>query len=514
MRSLARWSMVALAVVAMIATIGTGPKNALPAHATQPDVYQVTAGSAAIDVDGYQTGCPVDPAPCLNTAAPLTSVGANNQPQTVAHAAYVEPPTLAQSATNLNNIPVPYVTQSDALCANCGSPVVRDADGNFSQDLNGRRLSAGAGRAHAEADKLAAMADASNGRQTIGSPDQLTNLYNALISDVYSQVVNHPGNTPPPKPFNAPPPCQTVGPAPAPYNSVCVSQLPLVSVMAQTGASESHSSVTTDTNGTAVDTTSDAHATQLLDGLISIALIRTEVKAVGDGTDAGTKVVSTNAVNGVCVAGNCGFTITSDGICKTGAVLCSNDPLNQGLRNAGFNVCRLSTATGQSHTTATGDAQGIVLEWHLRSTPSGGSAPDPDYYRTFGSDCEPAPSVPHATFSGVSFYVKIGRSEAQVFTNSFPAVQAVVPLVAPLTGELGVAEQPGYSSTVINNASGGGGGGGGGRVVVRVPVVPEVSASVSGLHDRRPLLLAVFGLLELVLLSNLTAMALARRSTT
>jgi hypothetical protein len=512
MRSIARWSMVALAVVAMIATVGSGPRNALQAHATQPDVYQVSAGSAAFDVDGYQTGCPVDPAPCANTAIPLTSVGANNQPQTVSHAAYVEPPTLAQSVTNLNNVPVPYATQTDALCANCGAPVVHEADGNFEQDLNGRRISTGAGRAHSAADKLAAVADASNGQQTIGSPDQLTNLYNALVSDVYSQVVNRPGNPPPPKPLNSPPPCQTLGPAPSPYNSVCPSQLPQVSVMAQTGASESHSAVSTDTNGTTTDTWSDAHATQLLDGLISIALVRTEVKAVGDGTDAGTKVVSTNEVAGVCAAGNCGLTITSTGICAQGAPVCSNDPLNQSLRQAGFNVCRLSTATGQSHTTATGDAQGIVLEWHLRNTPNGGSSPDPDYYRTFGGACEAAPSVPHGTFAGVSFYVKIGRSEAQIFSNSFPACtlcNAVAPL--PLPGESVLSGQPGFSSTVINNSSGGGAGGGAGRVI-RVPVIPGVSASVNGLHDRRPLLLAVFGLLELVLLSNLTALALARRA--
>jgi hypothetical protein len=41
---------------------------------------------------------------------------------------------------------------------------------------------------------------------------------------------------------------------------------------------------------------------------------------------------------------------------------------------------------------------------------------------------------------------------------------------------------------------------------------PTDVARISAVGDRRPLMLSVFGLLEVILLCNLTAMALSRRT--
>ena len=45
-----------------------------------------------------------------------------------------------------------------------------------------------------------------------------------------------------------------------------------------------------------------------------------------------------------------------------------------------------------------------------------------------------------------------------------------------------------------------------------LPLSSATVANLEGVKDRRPLLLSVFGLLELILLCNLTAMAMARRT--
>jgi len=212
MRVGARWVLVLLAVGAMVLVLGRGPSSTISARATQPDVYQVTAASAALDTDGYQTGSPVDPAPAVNTAVPMTSINADNTPSTNVHSAYVEPPVTAQAATQLNNVPVPYATQANALCVNCQSAVDVNADGNFTQGVDGQRLSTGGGKAHSLANQLTAVADASNGKTTIASPDQLTDFYDGVVSDLFGQFAAHSG---PPAPS-----CQAAPAPPSPLSTV------------------------------------------------------------------------------------------------------------------------------------------------------------------------------------------------------------------------------------------------------------------------------------------------------
>ncbi len=520
MRRGARWALItaAVAMMVLVLAIPFGGNGGGRASAAAPDVYQVVAGSSVVDTDLFQTGAPTDPAPLGNTAFPLTSVTADNQPQAEAHAAFVEPPASLQAAANLNHVQVPYPTQAEALCANCSNPVAQSADGNLDQHINGTRITLGAGHAQATATKLGATGDASNGVQTVGALDQLAGLYSGAITALYSDVINKPGQTPPPAPLNSPPACQRAPKSVlSPDQQVCPAAPPPVSLVAETGGSSSHSSVLTDGGGTVVDTLSNLTATRLLNGLISIATIGTEVRASGDGTPAGTRVDATNNIQGVCVNGDCQYSITASGICKAGATVCANDPLNQALRTQGFNVCRLSSSTARVGTRVVGDAQGILVEWHVLTTRDGRNVPDPDYYRSFGdSACEPGLSNPHAGFTGTSLYVKLGRSEAQLFSDSFPAFSGgVTAPQSPVTG-VGVSAPVGGGGSV----SGGGGstgfggssspGTGGGRQL-RPLGTAEVGASLDGVKDRRPLLLSVFGLLEVILLCNLTAMALSRR---
>lgn len=522
MRRSARWALVTVATAVMVLVLAFpfGARGTEHAGAVAPDVYQVTAGSSVIDTDAFQTGV-ISPSPFLNTAFPLTGVTSNNQPLAEAHAAFLEPPQSAQAASNLNNVAIPYPTQAEALCANCDTPLSQDADGNIDQHINGNHITLGAGHAHAQSNKTTAFGDASNGVQTVGSLDQLTTLYTQAVSSFYANVVNHPGSTPPPKPLNAPPGCQ---PAPqsalTPDKQLCPAAPPVVSLLAQTGGSSSHSQVITDDNGTAVDTLSSVTATKLFNGLIYIASIATEVKASGDGTAPGTTVAATNAIQGVCVNGECGYSITTQGICKQGSSACENDGVNQSLRKQGFNLCRLSAQTAKSGSSVVGDASGLLLEWHVKNDGQGHQAPDPDYYKSFGdSACENGLASPHDTFAGTSVYLKVGRSEAQLTTKSFPGFSG---------GGL-----PDQTTSTSGSATGGaastGTGGAytlGGGTPVNLGGLPStgsarqpaplgtqaVGASLEGVKDRRPLLLSVFGLLEVILLCNLTAMALSRRT--
>src|SRR6266567_3382294 len=112
-RTTARLVMVALTVGGLLLVLNTGPRATIPVHATQPDLFFVTASSAALDTRNYSSGSPTDPAPAANTAIPLASISADNGPTMDSHAAYVEPPTVAQAATHLNNVPIPYPTQVD-----------------------------------------------------------------------------------------------------------------------------------------------------------------------------------------------------------------------------------------------------------------------------------------------------------------------------------------------------------------------------------------------------------------
>jgi len=525
MRRSARWALVVVATAVMLLVLAFpfGVRGSQHAAAVEPDVYQVTAGSSVIDTDSFQTGV-ISPSPFFNTAFPLTSVTSNNQPLAEAHAAFLEPPQSAQAASNLNNVAIPYPTQAEALCANCSSPLSQDADGNVDQHINGTRITLGAGHAHAQSNKLTAFGDASNGVQTVGSLDQLTNLYTQAVASFYYNVVNHPGSTPPPKPLNAPPDCQQAPQSVlTPDKKVCPAAPPAVSLIAQTGGSSSHSQVITDDSGTAVDTLSSITATKLLNGLIYIASIATEVKAAGDGTAAGTNVAATNAIQGVCVDNDCHYSITTDGICKQGSSSCGNDPVNQALRMQGFNLCKLNAQTAKAGTEVTGDASGLLLEWHVKNDGQGHNAPDPDYYKAFGnSACENGISFPHDNFAGTSFYLKIGRSEAQLSAKTFPAfsggfssdntnITSPVAGGAPATGGGAALTGTGgaYSlggGTPVNIPGTGSGG------TRPVPLSSTTVANLEGVKDRRPLLLSVFGLLEVILLCNLTAMAMARRT--
>jgi hypothetical protein len=521
MRRGARWALVAAAVAVMVLVLATpfGLRGTERAGAAAPDVYQVTAGSSVVDTDTFETGSPVDPSPLANTGFPVTSVGADNQPRSEAHAAYLEPPASLQAAGSLEQIELPYPTQAEALCANCSTPVTQDADGNLDQHLNGTRIALDAGQAHAAATKLGATGDASNGVQSVGALDQLTALYTGAVAGLYANVIAKPGQTPLPSPLGSPPACQPVPPSLlTPDRQLCPASPPEVAVVAETGGSRSHSSVLTGDAGTVVDTLSSLSGTRLLNGLVTIATIGTEVRASGDGTPVGTSVTATDDVQGVCVNGDCGYTITAAGICRAGAAaLCANDPVNQALRQQGFNLCRLGTSTGRAGTRVVGDAQGILLEWHVLTTSDGRNVPDPDYYRSFGdSPCETALSTPHAGFTGISFYLKLGRSEAQLSSASFPATGGVASALPPGAG--GTVTPPGGSVGVPAGGGGltgfGGAGASGGSGEQRRRPLGSVSdvASLQGVKDRRPLLLSVFGLLEAILLCNLTAMALARRT--
>jgi hypothetical protein len=524
MRQGARLALVGIVAAIMVFALAlpTGLRGTERAAAVAPDVYQVTAGSSVIDTDSFQTGV-ISPSPFFNTAFPLTSVTSNNEPLAEAHAAFLEPPQSAQAASNLNNVAIPYPTQAEALCANCETPLSQDADGNVDQHINGTRITLGAGHAHAQSNKLTAFGDASNGVQTIGSLDQLTGLYTEAVASFYANVVNHPGSTPPPKPLSAPPGCADAPEsALTPDKRVCPAAPPAVTVVAQTGGSSSHSQVVTDDNGTAVDTLANVTATRLFNGLIYIASIATEVRAFGDGTAAGTKVAATNAIQGVCVNGDCQYSITTEGICKAGSSACGNDGVNQALRKQGFNLCRLSAQTAKAGNSVVGDSSGLLLEWHVKNDGQGHQAPDPDYYKSFGnSACENGIASPHDEFAGTSVYLKIGRSEGQLTTKSFPGFSGGFSGggSSSSTGT-GTAATGGSALTGTGGAYSLGGGtpatfGGLPATGGTRPAVPlgteAVGASLEGVKDRRPLLLSVFGLLEVILLCNLTAMTLARR---
>ena len=516
MRMTARLILIAVTVVGLLLVMNTGPRHTIQAHATQPDLYSVSASSAAMDTRNYDSGNPLDPAPAGNTAIPLASVTAANGPMTAAHAAFVEPPGAAQAATQLNNVPIPYPTQVDALCAACAKPVVRDADGQVAQDLDGGRVSTGAGRAHAAADKLAGLAQASNGRQSVGPLDQATNFYDALVYDLYNAVINKPGNPPPPAPVPSPP-CVPSGGLPLPGatgGQVCTSTLPEVGVLAEAGASYARTAVTTsDVDGTVVDTTANLQDVDLLDGLVSIGSIVTTVHSSSDGTAARTMVKADNTIQRVCVGGDCSFSITAQGICQQVQV-CAEDPVNDALRSEGFNICRLGTGSTQDGTTVTASAAGVVLEWHAKAT-GGSYSPDPTYYADFGGACAPSASAPRTGFYGISSYVILGESSGQEHTDLFPTCTVCTTVVQSLQnfepGIPPIPPAPGNSTTTITNTIPGtatSGTGGTTQTVVRT-----APTAIAGLKDRRGLLLAVFGFLELILLSNLTAMALARRAT-
>ncbi len=522
MRASARWGLVLAAVVAMLAALGTGPRATETARATQPDVYQATAGSSAVNVMGFQTGSAVDPAPVVNTAFPLTGITADNGPSTLAHAAYVEPPAVAQAATGLNNVPVPYATQADAQCNVCSAPRTADADGTADQSLDGGRVELSGGKAHSQANLYAALATASDGEQRVAPFDQVATLFDALVNDVYSQAINKPGNAPPPSQLAAPPCATSPATAPGPlagplstFSTVCANDLPLHSLLVSASASDSTSQVTTDSNGTVVDATSQVNGTRLLDGLITVGSIHTAAHAVGDGTAAGTHVTTGNDIEQVCVAGDCGdYSITAAGICTQAeshsAPLCENDQLNQQLRTHGFNVCRLGSATSQSDTTATASVSGLLVEFHAVGD-NGGYTPDAGYF-TNGSLCEAAPPAPRAGWSGISFYAIVGTSSLQLHTDLFPSAAASVQdITGPAMPNL--PDQGGSSTTttttIVNNVTSGG-------VYPKavkppIPTPPSYAVVYGKGNDRRPLLLTVFGLLELILLSNLTAMARARR---
>ena len=525
LRRSARYLLVAIAGGALVATIGTGPRSPVAVRAVQPDVYQATAASASIDTRSYQTGSPVDPAPAINTATPFASLTADNSPRTEAHAAYAEPPALAQAATGLNNVPVPYASQAEALCANCATPVIQNADGNGDVVLNGSRTEAGAGVAHAEAAPLVATSHASDGRLRIGADDQLKNLYDAAIGDIYAQL-NKPAPSPappsPPPPLNSPPPCATLTApgAPSPL-SVCPAALPLVQTAVQTGASDALTTITTSDQGTVLDTVSSIAGTQLLDGLITIGTIRTEVRATGDGSDAHSKVTALNDIQRVCVLNDCSFSITAGGICKAGDSLqaCANDPFNQQLRQEGINVCRLGTASaGEGTPLVTGTAAGVLVEFHALADSKNNITPDPGYYKGFQGDCAAGAPVPRSDFAGgVSSYNIIGESSAQLFTRVFPTCSAC----SATTTDVGAAGST-DTSLVISGAPAIPGvttvtsPGGAPASVVKKPAQNGAAnagaiVQLSPGHDRRPLLLAAFAAFELVLLLNLTAIARSRR---
>lgn len=507
-RTTARLCAVGLAAMTGLLLFHGGPRSEIPSAAAAPDVYNVSAMSSVVDTRSYQTGSPVDPAPAVNTAIPLASISADNGPKAEAHAAFVEPPATAQAATGLQNIPVPYPTQVEALCAACSAPVVRDAEGQVDQSIDGARVRTGGGHAHAEADTTSSLADGSNGFTSVGPLDQVSDLYNALVYDLYSQVIDKPGSTPPPAPLNSPPPCQ---PGPAPVGPVCPSTLPLVNTLVQTGVTEAHTTMSTTSAGTVVDTVATARDLQLVDGLITVASVVTEVRTTGDGTDKGTTISARNDISGVCVGGDCSYSITADGICKQVGGLCANDPVNQGLRSQGINVCRLGTSTSHSGTNAVGTAAGIIVEFHAR-TVNGSSSPDPTYYANYGGACEPLPPTPHADFDGISSYAVVGESSAQATTASFPACDVcggsgLVPLPASGNGGSGAT----LGGTTTTSFGSGGTAQGGALPRTRVAAT-TAGVGIAGLRERRGLLLAVFGLLELVMLTNLTATALARRA--
>ena len=534
LRTTARWAVVVLALGFMLFALQRGPSSAVGVHAQQPDVYQVTAMSAAADTRHYQTGSPVDPAPAINTAIPLTSIVADNAPKTDAHAAFAEPPQTAQAATGLQNVPVPYPTQVEALCANCATPVINTAEGDTDQSLDGSRIQSGGGSAHAQAAPLAAVADAANGRQTIGPDDQVKNLYDAAVSDAYSQVINKPAPSaspaPPgvPAPFNQPPACQTA-PAPVPSvapsaGQVCPSTLPLADVLARTSSSDSRTTVDTGDAGTVVDSFASLGDTQILDGLITIGAIRTEVKATGDGVDAHSTITATTDVLDVCAGTVCNLSITAAGVCPmaeaSNVQLCTNDPINQQLRQNGINVCRLGTATSGSKTsTVTGTAAGVLVEFHAQGTASNGYAPDGTYFNGEKGLCLAASPTPRPGYSGINSWTVLGESSVQLFTRTFPTCTSCgsseealpISLDNGSPGET-IPGVPGSTVTTITNPGASGSAprnpGAGGAAFG----TPRISTTAAALPDRRPLELAAFALLEVVLLGNLTMMAAMRRT--
>lgn len=540
-RSSARWVLVAIAVAALLVAVQRGPRNPVTAHAAAPDVYQASAASAAQDTRNYQTGSAVDPAPAANTAQPLTSLTANNSPSTGAHAAYAEPPQTAQAASGLQNVPVPYTTQADALCVACTSPVTKDADGNTDQNLNGSRLQTGSGHAHVSAAAQQATAEASNGKQTAGADDQITNLYNAAVFDVYGQInkpapsasPGQPTVPPPPSALASPPACQSVPqPAPSSAPSVCPGVLPETGVLAQSGSSTSRATIAPDpvTGAMVLDSVATSNDNQIADGLITIGSVRVEVRGTGDGTAGNSRITATNDIQHVCVGGDCHYSITPEGICTNpgNVQACENDPVNQSLRKNGINVCRLGTATsGDRSSTVTGSALGVLVEFHAVGTANNGYNPDPSYYDNQQGLCSPSPPTPRPGYAGLSSYTIIGEASAQLFTRSFPtctacSAQESVPQPVSLDtgGTSTVTTLPGAagSTQTITTTLGGGTGAPltgtspANRSSAPGTLQPEIATSAPLGPDHRPLELAAFAMLEVVLLGNLTAISRLRRA--
>ncbi len=525
MRQGARLALVAVVTVIMVFALAlpTGLRGTERAGAVAPDVYQVTAGSSVIDTDSFQTGV-ISPSPFFNTAFPLTSVTSNNQPLAEAHAAFLEPPQSAQAASNLNNVAIPYPTQAEALCANCDTPLSEDADGNIDQHINGTRITLGAGHAHAQSNKLTAFGDASNGVQTIGSLDQLTTLYTEAVASFYANVVNHPGSTPPPKPLNAPPGCADAPQsALTPNKQVCPAAPPTVSVVAQTGGSSSHSQVVTDDNGTAVDTLSNVSATKLFNGLIYIASIATEVKALGDGTSAGTRVDATNAIQGVCVNNDCHYSITTQGICKSGSSACENDGVQPGAAHAGLQPLQAQRPDREGGQLGRRRLLGAAPRVARQERRPGQQGPRPRLLQELRQ--QRLRERHRHSARQLRRHLLLPEDRAQRGPAHHQEVPGLRRRLQPNGGSPPSSTGSGTAATGGSALTGTGGAytlGGGtpnfgglpstGGARPQVPLGTERGgASLEGVKDRRPLLLSVFGLLEVVLLCNLTAMTLARR---
>ena len=524
LRTSARWLVVILALGLMLVSLRHGPSAPVSVRAQQPDVYLATASSAATDTRTYETGSPVDPAPLVNTATPLASITADNSPRTEAHAAYSEPPGAAQAATNLENVPIPYATAAESLCVACARPVVHDAEGSATQTLDGSRIDVQGGNAHTEAGLAAATAIATNAEQRVGPLDQLAQLYDSAVADIYGALDKPaaPGLPPPvppvtvpspPPALTSPPPC--VSPPTGGIPSLCPGSAPASGSVVDTAANDARTTITVDSTGTVVDTTSAINGSRLLGGLISIASIRTEVVARGDGKPGDSKVDASNDVEGVCVLGDCSYTITANGVCKRAEAAvseaCANDPINQALRGDGLNVCRLNTATSGGRTeVVTGNAAGVLVEFHAYIV-SGTRHPDSHYYDGYAGDCSSGAPVPRAHYNGDSSFTILGESSAQLFTRLLPActICGQQAIVAP--GQ--TSSEPNGGTTTSSISVGGGdavqsGGHGTPGVALGTPTLTS-SGGRSG--DDRPLELAALAMLEIVLLGNISTIARLRR---
>jgi hypothetical protein len=345
-------------------------------------------------------------------------------------------------------------------------------------------------------------------------------LFDAALDDVWPSL--QPGTRPP---------CRSGVPAPSmlsTFSTVCSDDLPLHSVLVATAAAEATTQVNTDTTGTQIQSTSQVDGVQLLDGVISIGSIRTQAVAQGDGSPGGTRSSLVDEVRSVCVGSDCtSYTLTAGGICVQAQTACSNNPVNKALRSQGFNVCLLGQAQSKAGTSTAATASGVLVEFHAKSVPAPpnpgpgvpgtGSTfiPDPDYYSSFGdAPCEAAAPAPHVGWSGISMYVILGESSVQLHTDVFPS--STIPITADTTPPAFDAGGGGSSTTtvttIVNNPNGGGVYPG--KAQSAPAKAPSLALVFGKVNDRRPLMLAVFGLLELILLSNLTAMARARRRRT